>query len=62
MKKIVYSALLAIGLFAQPLATVDGKAVTNEDLGMLLKQMRGVNYQSLNPAQKKQIINQLVDR
>ena len=62
MKKIIYSALLVIGLFAQPLAVVDGHKVTNEDLAMLLKQMRGVNYQTLSPEQKKQIINQLVDR
>jgi parvulin-like peptidyl-prolyl isomerase len=62
MKKIVYSALLAVGLFAQPLATVDGEQVTNEDLALLLKQMRGVNYEALTSEQKSQIINQLVDR
>jgi parvulin-like peptidyl-prolyl isomerase len=61
MRKIVYQVLLSIGLLAQTLAVVNGEKVTNEDLSMLLKQMR-INYDSLNPQQKKQIINQLVDR
>jgi parvulin-like peptidyl-prolyl isomerase len=65
MRKLVFSTcavFAAISLNAAVVATVNGQDVTDEDIGLLLRQVPGVNYETLPDDAKQQVLNQAIDR
>jgi len=63
MKKILLSIAFTLSVFANPiLATVNGEAVTYEDVALLLKAMPNVNYATLSQDQKDKVLDQVIDR
>lgn len=59
---LVTAGLLVSSVWGETLATVNGKAVTEEDIGSILKTMPGVDYRRMNDDQKKKILDQAVER
>ncbi len=68
MKKYLISSMVAVSIFtatslsAKVYATVDGKDVTDQDIAGILSVVPGADFKTLPEAQKKQIVNQAVDK
>ncbi|MDR1285659.1 MAG: peptidyl-prolyl cis-trans isomerase [Campylobacteraceae bacterium] len=65
MKKLIFgtcAVFAAISLNAAVVATVNGQDITDEDIGLLLRQFPNVSYETLPDEAKQQILNQAIDR
>ncbi|MDR3346536.1 MAG: peptidylprolyl isomerase [Campylobacteraceae bacterium] len=65
MKKFVLgtlTVLTAMSLSAAVIATVNGQDVTDEDVGILLRQVPGAQYENLPAETQQQVLNQAIDR
>ena len=67
MKKIVLGSIIAFALtqgfaLAQTYAKVNGEAVTERDIGALMRAMPGVSFEQLPQEAKQQVISQAIDR
>lgn len=66
MKKAILGSLavltLGVSLNAAVYATVNGEEVTSKDVAALLRGMKGATYEALQPEQKKQVVNQAIER
>ncbi|MDR0407653.1 MAG: peptidyl-prolyl cis-trans isomerase [Campylobacteraceae bacterium] len=65
MKKLVFgtcAVFAAISLNAAVIATVNGQDVSDEDIGLLLRQFPNVSYEKLPEDAKQQVLNQAIDR
>ncbi|MDR0666721.1 MAG: peptidylprolyl isomerase [Campylobacteraceae bacterium] len=68
MKKLItgiFALFVAANVNAAVIATVDGQEVTDEEVNIALYQMtrgQASNYESLNDADKKRLIDQVIER
>lgn len=67
MKRIILSTALAIALggsfaYAKTYATVNGDAITDQEVMALLKSMPGVDFEKLPEEAKENVINQAIER
>ena len=66
MKKLIIGILffgfLCLTLNAKTYATVDGKAITDQDLEIVKQAIPNLNFNKLSTQEKEALINQLIDR
>lgn len=59
---IVAVTLLVSSANAKVFATVDGAEITDRDIGVILQVIPGANFEQMSDEQKKQIINQAIEK